>query len=76
MAIGVLVEAFIPGGTAGGGTGSASAVGGNSPPKNEKDFKEWLKNKLKALASLPEKFEAKAAGSIVWHHWGDHQLDS
>ena len=46
MAISVLVEALLPGG-GGGGT-----VGG---PKDEKGAKEWLKNKLKALASLLER---------------------
>ena len=44
MAIGVLVEAFLPG-----GGGAAAASGG--PPKDEKGFKEWIRNKLKALAS-------------------------
>ena len=44
MAIDVLVEAFLPGG---GGTG-----GGEPPPKDEKGLKEWIRNKLKALASL------------------------
>ena len=50
MAIGVLVEALLPGG---GGAGSASAAsGGGEPPKDEKGLKEWIRNKLKALASL------------------------
>ena len=53
MAIGVLVEALPPGG---GGT-----VGGEPPPKDEKGVKEWLRNKLKALASLPGKLGMKAA---------------
>ena len=46
MAIGVLVEALLPGG------GGAVASGGEPPPKDEKGLKEWIKNKLKALASL------------------------
>ena len=41
MAIGVLVEALLPGGG-----------GGEPPPKDEKGLKEWVRNKLKALASL------------------------
>ena len=41
MAIGVLVEALL----AGGGGGSA-ASGVNTPPKDEKGLKEWLRNKL------------------------------
>ena len=51
MAIGVLVEALLPGG---GDAGSASAAsgGGGEPPKDEKCLKKWIRNKLKALASL------------------------
>ena len=41
MAIGVLVEALLPGGG-----------GGKPPPKDEAGLKEWIRNKLKALASL------------------------
>ena len=48
MAIGVLVEALLPGG----GGGGATASGGEPPPKDEKGLKEWIRNKLKALASL------------------------
>ena len=47
MAIGVLVEALLPG-----GGGAAAASGGSPPPKDEKGLKEWIRNKLKALASL------------------------
>ena len=48
MAIGVLVEALLPG-----GGGAATALGGGEPPpKDEKGLKEWVRNKLKALASL------------------------
>ena len=46
MAIGVLVKAFSPGG------GGAVALGGEPPPKDEASLKEWIRNKLKALASL------------------------
>ena len=45
MAIGVLVEALLPG-------GSAATSGGGEPPKDEKGLKEWIRNKLKALGSL------------------------
>ena len=45
MAIGVLIEALLPGG--GGGTAASPP-----PPKDEKGVKEWLRNKLKVLALL------------------------
>ena len=48
MAIGVLVEALLPGG----GGAAASGGGGEPPPKDEKGLKEWIRDKLKALASL------------------------
>ena len=47
MAIGVLVKALLPG-----GGGTAAALGGEPPSKDEKGLKEWIRNKLKALASL------------------------
>ena len=47
MAIGVLVEALLPG-----GHGGSVASGGETPPKDEKGLKEWIRSKLKALASL------------------------
>ena len=51
MAIGVLVEALLPG--ASGGDGGVISGGGGKPlPKDEKGLKEWIRNKLKALASL------------------------
>ena len=46
MAIGVLVEALLPGG------GGGAAASGCETPKGEKGLKEWIRNKLKALASL------------------------
>ena len=46
MAIGVLVEALLPGG------GGALTSGLGEPPKDEAGLKEWIRNKLKALASL------------------------
>ena len=45
-AIGVLVEVLLPGG------GDAMTSGGEPPPKDESGLKEWMRNKLKALASL------------------------
>ena len=54
MAIGVLVEALLPGGTA------ASPP----PPKDEKGAKEWLRNKLKPLASLLGRLSVKAAEAL------------
>ena len=47
MAIRVLVEALLLG-----GGGAAAASGGEPPPKDERGLKEWIRYKLKALASL------------------------
>ena len=44
MAIRVLVEAL-------GQWGSGGAISGGPPPKDDKDLKEWVRNKLKALAN-------------------------
>ena len=60
MVIGVLVEALLPGG---GGAAMASG-GGEPPPKDEKGLKEWVRNKLKALASLLGKLGMKAAEAL------------
>ena len=54
MAIGVLVEALLPGGT------GASPP----PPKDEKGLKEWLRNKLKAFASLLGRLGMEAAEAL------------
>ena len=59
MAIGVLVEALLPG-----GGGGATASGGEPPPKDEKGLKEWIRNKLKALASLLGRLGIKAAEAL------------
>ena len=59
MAIGVLVEALLPGGAT-----TASGGGGEPPPKDEKGLKEWVRNKLKALASLLGKLGMKAAEAL------------
>ena len=58
MAIGVLVEALLPGG------GGAAATSGGPPPKNEKGLKEWVRNKLRALALLLGKLGMKAAEAL------------
>ena len=59
MAIGVLVEALLPGGAA-----TASGGDGEPPPKDEKGLKEWVRKKLKALASLLGKLGMKAAEGL------------
>ena len=61
MAIRVLVEALLPG--ASGGEGAAAASGG-PPPKDEKGLKEWIRSKLKALASLLGRLGMKAAEAL------------
>ena len=54
MAISILVEALLPGG---GGEG-----GGDKPsPKDEAGAKEWVRNKLKALARLQGRLVVEAA---------------
>ena len=59
MAIRVHVEALLPGG------GGAVALGGGEPPsKDEKGLKEWIRNKLKAMASLLGKLGNKAAEAL------------
>ena len=58
MAIGVLVEALLPGGAA------TTSGGGEPPPKDEKGLKEWVRSKLKALASLLGKLGMKAAEAL------------
>ena len=59
MAIGVLVEALLPDGAA-----TASGGGGEPPPKDEKGLKGWIRNKLKALASLLGRLGMKAAEAL------------
>ena len=60
MAIGVLVEALL----LGGGAAATSGGGGEPPPKDEKGLKEWVRNKLKALALLLGKLAIKAAEAL------------
>ena len=62
IAIGVLVEALLPGG----GGGGAAVSSGEPPPKDEKGLKEWIRNKLKALASLLEALPCIIGGIISW----------
>ena len=59
-AIGVLVEALLPGG----GGAAAASGGGEPPPKDEKGLKGWIRNKLKSLASLLGKLGMKAAEAL------------
>ena len=57
MAIGVLVEALLPG-------GGGSATESPPPPKDESGLKEWIRTKLKALASLLGRLGIKAAETL------------
>ena len=58
MAFGVLVEALLP------GSAAVASGGGEPPPEDEKSLKEWVRNKLKALASLLGKLGMKAAEAL------------
>ena len=58
MAIGVLIEALLPGG------GSTAAGGESLPPKDEKGLKEWIRNKLKALTLLLGNLGVKATEAL------------
>ena len=60
MAIGVLSEALLPGD----GGAAASRGGHEPPPKEEAGLKEWIRNKLKALASLLGRLGIKAAEAL------------
>ena len=60
MAIGVLVEALL----SGIGGAAETSGGGERPPKDEKGLKEWVRNKLKALASLLGRLGIKAAEAL------------
>ena len=59
MAIGVLVEALLPG-----GGGAATSGGDEPPPKDEAGLREWIRNKLKALALLLGQLGIKAAEAL------------
>ena len=56
MAIGVLVEALLPG-------GSGTAAGGKPPHKDESGLKEWIIHKL-LLSLLPGRLGVKAAEAL------------
>ena len=58
MVIGVLVEELLPGDAA------AASGGGEPPPKDEKGLKEWVRSKLKALASVLGRLGMKAAEAL------------
>ena len=58
MAVGVLVEALVPGSTA---TTIKDSHGGGDTPGSAK---EWIRNKLKALALLLGKLAEKAAAAL------------
>ena len=59
MVIGVLVEALLLGGGA-----AVASGGGEPPPEDEKGLKEWVRSKLKALASLLGRLGMKAAEAL------------
>ena len=44
--------------------GGGTAAGGKPPPKDEKGAKEWLRNKLKVLASLLGRLGVKAVEAL------------
>ena len=44
-----------------GGVGTMTSEGGEPPPKDEVSLKEWIRSKLKALASLLGRLGIKAA---------------
>ena len=58
LAIRVLVEALLPGG------GGAAVAPGGPPRKDEKGLKEWVRSKLKALASLLRRLDMKTAEAL------------
>ena len=72
MANGVLVEALL----LGGGHDAAASGGGEPPPKDEAGLKEWIRNKLKALASLSGRLGIKAAEASPGIIWRNSKLDS
>ena len=55
---GYLLKHYLPGG------GAAAASGGEPPPKDEKGLKEWVRSKLKALASLLGRLGMKATEAL------------
>ena len=59
MAIRVLVEALLPG-----GDGAPATSGGEPPSKDEAGLKEWIRNKLYALASLFDRLGIRSAEAL------------
>ena len=57
---GYLLKHLLPGGRG----AVASGGGGESPPKDESGLKEWIRNKLKALASLLDQLGIKTAEAL------------
>ena len=60
MAISVLVEIFL----SGDGTVVGGDTAGKPPPKDKKGLKEWIRNKLKALALLLGRLGVKVAEAL------------
>ena len=60
MTIGVLVEALLPGS----GDAATSGGGGEPPLKDESGLKDWIRNKLKALALLLGQLGIKAVEAL------------
>ena len=58
MAIRVFAEALLP------SSGGAAMASGEPPPKDEASLKEWIRNKLKTLASLLGRLGIKAAEAL------------
>ena len=63
MAIGVLVEALLPSGGVGSTTAPSNTTGGGGDYKT--NAKEWIKNKLQALASLLGKLSSKTGEALL-----------
>ena len=59
MAICVLVEVLLPGGS------GVEGGGGTPPPKDEAGEKECIRNKLKVLVRLPGRLCVKAAEPLL-----------
>ena len=62
MVIGFIVEALLPSGGVGSTTTLLNTTGGGGNDKT--NAKEWIKNKLQALASLLGKLAAKAGAAL------------
>ena len=57
-AIGIAIEVLVEAG------GSGAAASGGEPPKDESGLKEWIRNKLKALALLLGQLGIKAVEAL------------